>query len=175
MQQDEHRTVSWNIYMKLAAGVMRCPVSFQQPAFVNHPHPLRTQMWPSPRWWRASRCCHFDHGENFRSSPSVLQRTRLRFVSQVSFFNAMRYLPHHTVRWRSIPEMLHFLLESFPEFACSQSLVSALFTWKLRFHTGGVSFHGGILSKSQSASLMVIALPDVSLVTETPLAKPFQV
>lgn len=37
----------------------------------------------------------------------------------------------------------------------------------------GVSFHGGILSKSRSASLMVITLPDVALLTVTPPRRAF--
>lgn len=50
----------------------------------------------------------------------------LHFLCQVSFLNGMFYLPHHTMRWWSIPEMLHLLLRSFPELAGSGSHISGL-------------------------------------------------
>lgn len=69
--------------------------------------------------------------------------------------------------------MLHLLLRSFPEFL--ESLIFALyfslesiFLFSHRGGGGGVFFHEGILSKSQTASLMVINLPDVTLLTMTP-------
>lgn len=54
-------------------------------------------------------------------------------------------------------------------------LVSAFHLKVLHVHTRGVSFRGGVLSESQRASLMVITLPDVGLLTMTPLAGPYQV
>lgn len=53
-----------------------------------------------------------------------LSKKLLRSPSQVSFSNGMFYLPRHTMRWLSIPEMLHLLLRSFPESATAESLSS---------------------------------------------------
>lgn len=64
--------------------------------------------------------------------------------------------------------MLHLLLRSFPELGLTASFL--LFAFHLEvLHTGSVSFHEGILPKSQSSLLMVITLPDVSLLAMTAL------
>ena len=66
--------------------------------------------------------------------------------------------------------MLHLLFRSFPELVAQRaSFLPVTFHLKvLPFHTRGVAFHEGVLSKSQSVPLMVITLPDVSLLTMTP-------
>ncbi len=81
---------------------------------------------------------HFHHQKHiFLSLQVILQvslsvflenqtTAMLNFLSQVSLLNGMFYLTHHTMRWSSIPEMLHLLLRSFPEFSGTERLISAL-------------------------------------------------
>lgn len=84
-------------------------------------------------WTSLGQGSHFRHGKThfwslqaFCRSPSVCFWRTAR-LSQVSFLNSMFHLTNHTMRWWSIPEMLHLLLRSFPEFAGSESLISALY------------------------------------------------
>lgn len=85
---------------------------------------------------------HFSHGCARCGSPSVCVVWNVAVLFRPSFLlNGMFYLPRHTMRWRSIPEMLHLLLRSFPESATAESLniCTLPLTWKCLVFTRGVS------------------------------------
>lgn len=123
--RDEHGSTSWNIYMKLAGWCNEVSCVFPTTRLRKAPS---FNVDASPPWrlltFSAERisalcvglplCVFRELGWNVAAlfKPSFL-------------LDGMFYLPRHTMRWWSIPEMLHLLLRSFPELAGAESLISA--------------------------------------------------
>lgn len=168
---------------------MRCPVSLRQSiplkiAFTifSHGRVLPSLKKKNPSHFPHRR--HFSHGCACCGSSSVcvvFSRTRVkRCCAPQAKFPFKWYVlftwPYHEVAehsWNTsfTPEIISWVCHSRePQFLHSASHLKAS-----RFHTWGVSFCGAVLPTSPSAVLMVIILPDVSLLSRTPLAGHFQV
>lgn len=106
---------------------MRCPVSFQQPRLRKAPS-SSFNVDGFPPW----RLLTFSAGRISAlcvGLPLCVFRElgwNVAALFKPSFLlDGMFYLPRHTMRWWSIPEMLHLLLRSFPELGGAESLIPA--------------------------------------------------
>lgn len=148
---------SWNIYLKSASGVMRCPVSFQQP------------IPPSSSWnvdvdessWPAS---HFRHKELIlaavRRSVGLLRcvfaglEQSCAALSKPSFLFKWYVLftsPYHEVVKHSWNASLALEIISWARWLREPHFCSLLFTWKCCIFTQGVSPFMGVFCQSLKA------------------------
>lgn len=123
--RDDHKSTSWNIYMKLAGWCNEVSCIFPTTRLCKAPSSsFNVDAFPPWKLLTFSTerisalcvglplCVFRELGWNVAAlfKPSFL-------------LDGMFYLPRHTMRWWSIPEMLHLLLRSFP--AGAESLISA--------------------------------------------------
>lgn len=155
---------------------MRCPVSSPQSTSVNCSHPpLSVDLNKSSGW-----ASHFRH-----TTLAIVGHTvslPLCMFGELGYGYAALFKPSFLFKWYvSFNSPYHeavkhswnasFTLEIISWASSLSKPQFCSFTFHLKvlyFHTRGVSFHEGILSTSQSAPLMVITLPDVSLLAMTP-------
>lgn len=154
-------STSWNIYLKSASGVMRCPVSFQQSTFVYHLHPLSTLMWISPL---DRPLGHFRHGEHILATVGHTVGLILCVFRELEQSYAALFKPSFLFKWYVLftspyhEVVKHswnasFTLEiiSWARRLREPHFCSLLFTWKCCIFTQGVSPFMGVFCQSLRA------------------------